>query len=239
MKTMIKQPQAYARLAGFAYFIIFGLAIYANFFLLGPILEKGAPEATVANIIADVSGFRLAIACFIIVLIADLVVGWALFLLLQPVSFSISLLAALFRFAYTIAHIGVVLFLVSAVGVIGDVGPAAAAGAEAVGAYRLITDHQTGFTVTLIFFGVHLILLGWLVLRASFLPSVIGILVAIAGAGYIADGFATILDVGAIKSLAVYTVILPALIGEGFLCLWLLIRGINAAKWRESASTPG
>jgi len=235
MTALIKEPQPYARLAGFAYLVIFALAIYANFALLGPILEKNAPEATVANIIADLPAFRFAIACFIIVLIADLVVGWALFMLLQPVNFALSLLAALFRITYTIAHIGVVLYLVNALGAI-DMAPGVAAGADMLGAYRLVAGHQTGFTITLIFFGVHLILLGWLVIRSSFLPTVIGVLIAMAGAGYITDCFATILDVSAVRSLALYTVILPALLGEGVLCLWLLIRGVNVPKWRETAA---
>ena len=96
-----------------------------------------------------------------------------------------------------------------------------------------ILPRKGALTLTLIFFGLHLLLLGYLVIRSSFLPTLIGGLVMIAGAGYIIDGFNNILDLGyfGISGAGLYVVILPALLGEGTLMLWLLIRGLNREKW--------
>ncbi len=233
--TMITAPQAYARFAGFNYFLIFVLAIFANFFVLSKLIVSGDAGATAANIASNESQYRLAIAAFFIVLVCDVLISWALYLILNKVDPNLSLLAALFRLTYTIAQIGVVLNLVSALEFIGAADPSSALAAinESAWPYYFLTTHNTGFTLTLIFFGLHLLLLGYLVIRSSFLPSLIGLMVMIAGAGYIVDGFNEILGLnyGGLPNAGLYVVILPALLGEGTLMLWLLIRGLNREKW--------
>ena len=232
---VIASPKAYARFAGFNYLIIFVLAIFANFFVLSKLIVSGDASATVANIASNESLYRLAIAAFFIVLICDVFISWALYLILQKVDPNLSLLAVLFRLTYTVAQIGVLLNLVNVLDFVGASEPSSALAAlnESAWPYYFLGAHNTGFTLTLIFFGIHLALLGYLVIRSCFLPSLIGVLVMIAGAGYIADGFNDILalNYGGLANAGLYVVILPALVGEGSLMLWLLIRGLNREKW--------
>jgi uncharacterized protein DUF4386 len=64
---------------------------------------------------------------------------------------------------------------------------------------------------------------------------VIGTLVQIAGLSYLTSSFALIL----FPSLAhrLYpAILLPALVGEASLCLWLLAKGVNVSKWTARAS---
>ena len=162
-------------------------------------------------------------------------IAWSLYLILKKTDPNLSLLAALFRLTYTVAQIGVLLNLVNALEFVGvaETPGALAAISQAAWPYYFLTAHNTGFTLTLIFFGLHLLLLGHLIVRSSFLPSLIGILVMVAGTGYIIDGFDEILGLGygGIPNAGLYVVILPALLGEGALMLWLLIRGLNREKW--------
>ncbi len=231
-------PKACARFAGICYLGIFILAIFANFTVFLPLVETGDAAATAANITENEGRFRLGIVCFLLVLILDIFIAWALYLLLSPVSTNLSLLTALFRLAYTIAEIGVVLYLVSALSIIAspEIYSALQNGAESILAYHFLTGHGTGFTVTLIFFGVHLLLLGYLIIRSSYLPTIIGALVMLAGLGYLIDGFGTVLigDYDGEANLAMYIVVLPALIGEGALMLWLIIMGVNRKRWDEA-----
>ncbi len=231
----ITAPQAYAHFAGFNYLLIFVFAIFANFFVLSKLIVAGDADATAVNIIANEGQYRLAIAAFFIVLVCDIFISWALYLILQKVDPHLSLLAALFRLTYTVAQIGVLLNLVNALEFAGASDPSGALAAinDSAWPYYFLGSHNTGFTLTLIFFGAHLLLLGYLVIRSSFLPSLIGALVMIAGTGYIIDGFNEILDWGyfGILNAGLYVVILPALLGEGTLMLWLLIRGLNREKW--------
>ncbi|MAW81056.1 MAG: hypothetical protein CMI63_12530 [Parvularcula sp.] len=231
----VKSPKAYAHFAGFNYLLIFILAIFANFFVLSKLMVSGDAAATAANIAANESQYRLAIAAFFIVLVCDVFIAWSLYLILKKTDPNLSLLAALFRLTYTVAQIGVLLNLVNALEFVGvaETPGALAAISQAAWPYYFLTAHNTGFTLTLIFFGLHLLLLGHLIVRSSFLPSLIGILVMVAGTGYIIDGFDEILGLGygGIPNAGLYVVILPALLGEGALMLWLLIRGLNREKW--------
>lgn len=238
--TGITAPMAYARFAGLSYLAIFVLAIYANFTIFGPLIEAGDPAASAENIRNNETLFRLGVACFVVVLIFDLLVAWSLYLLMRPVNANLSLLSAIFHLVYTTAHVGVVLNLASALEFVAS--PEAYAALEAAQrhaiGYHFLVGHQTGFTVTLIFFGLHLILLGYLVVKSKFLPGLIGVLVAIAGAGYLIDGFGKLLfeGFGDDANLTMMIVVLPALVGEGALTLWLLIRGVNRRKWMDAAA---
>lgn len=178
-------PQAVqktARLAGFAYLAIFVLAFLANFVVFQPLGVIDDAVATAANIAAAEPPYRAGVAALIIVLIADLIAGWGLFIVLRPVDANLALLALLFRATYTIAHVGVVLGLLSALSFAAMEGASEglSAGAPAL-SYFFYSGHGLGFTVTLIFFGVHLLLLGALIVRAGYIPRTIGWLVGLAG----------------------------------------------------------
>lgn len=225
-------PVVYARIAGLAYLAIFILAIGANFGVLEGLLVRGDAAATLANIVANETGLRIAIAALFLVLFADLVVAWALFVLFSPLAPKLTGLTMLFRVVYTIAHIPFVILLVIALRAATSQ-PSVLESPEVV-AYELIRAHGAGFTYTLLFFGVHLMLLGILAFKTRVFPRVLAGLVALAGVGYLLDGFGILLvpDLfAAVPLLGVFIVIVPALVGEGLLTLYLLIRGVDARRW--------
>jgi hypothetical protein len=84
--------------------------------------------------------------------------------------------------------------------------------------------------IGLVFFGLHCLGVGYLILRSSFLPRVIGVLMVFAGLGWL-----TFLSPPLANTLAPYNM-MPGGIGELSLTLWLLIRGVNVQRWREQAS---
>lgn len=229
-----QDAQTTARIGGVAYLIIFALAILANFFVFEPLGVKGDAAATAAHIAGAEPVYRAGVAAFVVVLIADLIVGWALFVVLRPVNPNLALLALLFRAAYTIAHVGVVLGLLGALSftVSEPIIEGLGTGAPAM-AYHFLASHGLGFTVTLIFFGIHLLVLGVLIARSGYFPRLIGWLVVLAGFVYAADGFATVPlgSYGGYSEIAMMAVMIPALIGEGALMIWLIARGVNKEKF--------
>jgi hypothetical protein len=237
MERPAMNPVLYARIAGLAYLAIFVLAIAANFGVLEGVLVRGDAEATLANIVRNETEFRMAIAALFVVLFADLVVAWAFFVLFSPLAPRLTELTMLFRVAYTISHIPFVILLVIALRA--ATSEATVLGEPAVAAYELTRAHAAGFTYTLLFFGVHLVLLGVLALKTRGLPAILAGLIALAGAGYLLDGFGILLApelFTAIPLLGVFLVIVPALLGEGLLTLYLLIRGVDARRWSSGAS---
>ena len=84
------------------------------------------------------------------------------------------------------------------------------------------------------FFGLDILCFAYLVLRSGFVPRAIGVLLAIDGLAYLCYSFTSILAPGAAAQLVPW-IQLPALVGEGSLCLWLLVVGIDVDRWTEQA----
>ena len=85
------------------------------------------------------------------------------------------------------------------------------------------------------FFGLDILVFAYLVLRSAFLPRTIGVLLVIDGLAYLCYSFTDILAPDVAVRLVPW-IQLPALIGEGSLCLWLLVIGINLDRWNQQAT---
>jgi hypothetical protein len=83
--------------------------------------------------------------------------------------------------------------------------------------------------VGLVFDGLFLLLIGYLIFRATFLPRVLGMLIALAGVGWL-----TLLWPPLAHALSPSIQIL-GFVAEALLMLWLLVRGVNAERWKERA----
>lgn len=85
----------------------------------------------------------------------------------------------------------------------------------------------------LVFFGFYCLLIGYLIFRSSFLPGILGALMAFAGLGWL-----TFLSTSVAHRLEPYNLV-PGLIGEGALTVWLLVKGLNEQRWHAQASATG
>jgi Domain of unknown function (DUF4386) len=94
----------------------------------------------------------------------------------------------------------------------------------------------TDYSIYTVFYGFDFIIVAYLVLKSTFLPGAIGALLAIDALTYLFNGFATMLAPGFAAHLGAW-VGLPTIIAEGSLCLWLLVAGVDAERWKERART--
>ena len=85
----------------------------------------------------------------------------------------------------------------------------------------------------LVFFGLHCLLVGYLIFRSTFLPRILGVLMIFAGLGWL-----TFLWPPLANYLSPYN-LAPGMIGEGLLILWLLVFGVDEQRWKEQASAAG
>ncbi len=106
-----------------------------------------------------------------------------------------------------------------------------AATANLVGlAFEALELHLLGLNIALIFHGIYCLLISYLVFRSTFLPRILGVLMALAGLAWL-----TSLSSPLAHHLDPYNQALGFL-GEGALMLWLLIMGVNLQKWNQKAS---
>jgi len=82
----------------------------------------------------------------------------------------------------------------------------------------------------LVFFGCYCLLIGYLILRSTFLPRILGALMAFGGLGWL-----TFLSPPLSNYLSPYNMA-PGILGEAALTVWLLAVGLNAQRWNEQAN---
>lgn len=91
---------------------------------------------------------------------------------------------------------------------------------------------SSAYDVSTVFFAGDALATAFLIYKSNFMPRVIGVLMAIDGIAYLINSFATILAPDFASHLVPYIQV-PILLGEGSLTLWLLIFGVNSARWER------
>jgi hypothetical protein len=227
----IANPSVVARLAGVLYLGIIVLGIWSELAVRAPLAVPGDPAATLTNIREAAALLRLSLAADTLMAVFDVALAVLLFVLLRPVDPLLALMAMAFRLIQA-AVIGATLLNQQAALLVlgaGDVTPELAA---------LFLDLQShGYDLGLIFFGVNSLLTGYLVVRSGFLPRLIGAGLAAAGVVYLTGSYLLFLAPGFADAFApAYAV---PLVAEAAFCLWLLLRGVDAARWQRLAGNDG
>jgi len=150
------------------------------------------------------------------------VLAWSLYVLLAPVNKAISLLAAWFQLVYAGIAIVAVVNLVAVYHLLGTPDYLTAFGSAQLHAQVLLLLHsfRYGWQIALVLFGIHLVLLGSLIIRSGYIPWILGILLVINGLGWILDSLGPYVLPKANLGFTFLT-----FFGEIFFMLWLLIRG--------------
>jgi hypothetical protein len=232
-------PRLTARIAGVLWLISIAAAVFASVAGSALIVRTDA-AATANNILANESLFRLSF-------IADFVAGLCyvgvtvlLYELLKPLSRSLSLLAAFFGLGgVTIGGASFLCRLVPLVLLRGDPYLSAFTTSQLQAmALMSLKLYVFGFSISMVLFGLQCFIGGYLIVPSTFLPRILGVLLAIAGAGYVISSFANFLSPSFGGLLPPF--ILPTgVVGEGSLALWLLVKGVNVQRWKEQAGATG
>ena len=206
----------------------FGLLIMILFVLLSAMAETqivpGDAAATASNILSHEGSFRLGIVGYIIVVVLDIVVAWALYVFFKPANKNLSLLTGWLRLAYAMVF-GVALYhFFNALELVSGADYLSVFAPEQLEALALLSTRAFGLTwdIGYVFFGLHLILLGVLALTSGYVPKILGILLGIAGAGYLAETVITFFLPDFSVPIAMFT-----FAGEMIFALWLVIKGIR------------
>jgi hypothetical protein len=225
-----------ARVAGAGYLALFVLAIFANFVVKQGIIDPADAEATVAAVREQETLFRIGLAAFVVVFLLDIPVAWGLYVLFAPGGRARSLLVAWFRIAYTV--------LLGVAAVFMFLGLQIATGAAGLApdvALLMFAAFDFAWYVGLIAFGLHLVLLGALIIRSRMAPRFVGIILVVAGTAYAVDTLVHVLvaDYAAIADVMLAIVAIPSIVAELVFTVWLLLAGRrSSAVTREDARVP-
>jgi len=163
---------------------------------------------TAQNILSSLGAFRTSIILLFTVAILDIVVAWALYILLIPTNKTLSALAAWLRVIYA----GIFIFAISKLYVALQV-----ITADGTQTMSFLKAFQNIWDKGLILFGFHLLVLGYLAFRSGYIPKWLGGFLVLASVGYIIDGFGKILSPVYSLNIGQFT-----FVGEVILIFWLL-----------------
>ncbi len=228
--TVETSPRLKARIAGVLYLIS------GTLFVRGMPAVTSDAAATAHNILAHQTLFRLGFVADLMSAPCYIAVTLLLYDLLRPVNRSLSLLAAVFSFVGSTIGALNCLFHLAPLIVLGGSHYLSVFNVEQLQALALLflNLHAQGLNICMVFFGFFCLLIGYLVFRSTFLPRIIGVLLAIAGLCYLTNYLATFLSPEFAAHLFPY-ILIPGL-AEIVLALWLLVFGVNVQRWREQAS---
>jgi len=229
-----ESPRLKARIAG-ACWLLCIIAGMVGFIAGGPLIVANDAAATATNILANESLFRFGFAANLISGLSYVGVTVFMYYVLKPVSRSLSLLAAFFGLAgVAIGGVAWVSNLVPLTLLHGDQYLTALTASQLQALSLAALKLQTHvFFIGMVFFGIQCISIGYLVARSSFLPRILGVLLGLGGTCYVIASFANfLLPLGA---RLIPFVVPVALIGEGSLTVWLLVKGLNEKRWYEQA----
>jgi hypothetical protein len=218
-----------ALIAGVSYLLM--PVTVAEFYINPKLLIPGNIEQTAQNIVAHGRLFGAAILCYLITLVLDVVIAWALYILLAPVNRSVSLLTAWFRLVYTVIALFSLLNLTTVYRLLHTPAYLSAFGSDPLHAQvmLLLNSYRYDWSMSLVIFGIHLGLLGCLIYKAGYIPRLIGILLIIDGLGWVITPLKPYLYPNAHLGF-----FFPFSFVELIFPLWLLIRGWKIQDPRTS-----
>jgi len=218
-----------ARFAGFLYLVVFLLGIYGELFVRQGLYLPENAGVTASNLMASDSIFRLSLITDLVRQAVLVLLPLVLYRILKPVSKGVAAVMAVFALVTVPIAMVTLLFQFAALLPLSGAGYLNAFDAEQLHAQMMYFFGLNQYGVYIAqFFGFWVSLLGFLVFKSGFLPRILGILLIIAGLGYLVDAVLFLLFPSVDVTISLFT-----FWGEALFALWLLIMGVNANQWEK------
>jgi hypothetical protein len=229
-------PRLKARVAGALYLLCIACGFFAEMFVRAKLIVYSDAAATAKNILASPTLYRLGFFADLTAMALGVVVSVIFYMLLRPVNRGLALTGLVLDvLSNTVSICASILLFAPLVVLRGDDYLSGFAPAQLQSLSLLsIKTYELGYAVSLAFFGGSCLVTGYLIFRSTFLPKTIGVLLAIAGVCYLTNSFVAFMPKGFGDDLFPW-ILLPCLLAEGALALWLLIVGVNSSRWNEIA----
>lgn len=224
-------PNKTARIAGLLYIPPWILSLVA-IFLRQNLIVAGDAASTAKNIAASEFTFSLSVVMDLVVQVVFIFLVLVLYKLLQNVNKNQAvLMTVLFLVSVPIAMLNTSSLFAALLLSNGADYLTTFTGEQAQALVPFFLElNEVGIYIAYIFWGLWLFPFGYLVFKSGFLPKILGIYLMVSCFGYLID-FATFFlypDFGV--SINMFTGW-----AELFICLWLLMKGVNVKKWQKLA----
>jgi Domain of unknown function (DUF4386) len=230
-------PQVVARIGGVLYLIVIAAGTLIEAAVRDKLIVSGDAATTAGNVMASALLWRISIAGELMTQVCSVALALVFYVLLRPISRNLALLAVFFNLVSIAIQVANSLNLFAALFLLESAEYLKALDPNQLHAlsYLSLKSQGYGFGISLVFFGCECLVLGVLIFKSGYLPRTLGVLMNIAGVCYLFNSFALFLS-PAFENSIFPAVLVPAFIAESSLCLWLMVKGVNVAKWQGAAA---
>ncbi|MGI4872697.1 MAG: DUF4386 domain-containing protein [Janthinobacterium lividum] len=228
IRSIEVSPQLYARFGGALYLVIILFGAFSEGFVTSKLVVAGDVTATARHILAAPGLWQTSVAANVLVVLCAMPLLWIEYLLLRPVSPRLALLSLLLNLVSLAVEAVSKVFLLLVLPTLSnaayrpDLGPQLA--------HFALQAHDRAFNIALLFFGGTCLVNGYLLFKSGYFPKALGGLLQVAGGSYLVACWAA-LFAPTLANRLLPGLLLPPLVGESALCLWLLVKGVNRAQW--------
>lgn len=225
-------PRFKARIAGVFYLLTILTRMFVEIFVRNRLVVSDDAAATATNILAHEPLWRWGFAADILAFASYIALTALLYELFKHVNRSLSLVAAFFSLVACVVQAISSLFHLAPLVLLGGARYLSVFTVEQLQALALVflkLRAEAYHNIGLVFFGLYLLLIGYLIFRSTFLPLILGVLMVLAGLSYV-----LFVSPPLVRSLQPYILVFPG-VGQISLTLWLLVFGVNEQRWKEQA----
>jgi Domain of unknown function (DUF4386) len=225
-------PRFLARMAGVFFLLTILAGIFAQGFVSERLVDFGDAAATATNILTHKGLFQLGFTVYLIEMACQVATTALFYVLLRPVSRSVSLLSAFWMLTGCVIKTFARVFYIVPLFVLEGAPSLTGFSAQQLQALALLLlrVNDQGAGIALAFFGLATVVKGYLIFRSTFLPRWLGVLSVISGFGWLTFLYPPL-------GYRAFTIIaLLGLLGSAATIFWLLVFGVNEERWKEQAS---
>jgi hypothetical protein len=225
-------PRLKARITGVLYLLTMVTGIFAQGFVSERLFVSGDAAATATNILTHKGLLQLAFAVYRIEMACQIAITALFYELLKPAGRSVSLVAAFLGLAGCFIKTFSRVFFIAPLLVLGGARYLSVFSAEQLQALALLLFkvNDRGAAMALVLFGLYALLTGYLIIKSTFLPRILGVLSVLGGLGWLTFLYPP-LGYRLFPYVAGF-----GLLGALALIVWLLVFGVNEQRWKEQAS---
>jgi hypothetical protein len=230
MTTNIDNSQrTAAKIAGWSYILSFAIVVFANYFLLNPLIIPRNAADTARNLLAHPTHFRIALTLFLTYSIGAVVLAGALYVILRPINHYLALLGALFRLIFAMSWLLSAIDSLGALRLLGSTPYLQVFEPDRLQALARVTLASTfdDYYVGLPFFGLAATVCAWLWLKSNYIPRGLSIFGLIASAWCVLCAVVYLIFPDFNKIVNDYIFDTPMTLFELVVSLWLLFKGLR------------
>ena len=225
---MNNKNNKYALTAGITLLIMALAAFYTYGYVYNSLIDPLSPGETLDNLLNSSGLFLSGLIMWFVIIITDLTVTWTLYVFLKDIDNKLSLLAALFRFIYTVM-LTIAVFKLCKIYYLIDTDLTATVAIDLSNSFNRI------WSLGLIVFGVHLLFLGFTSLKTTSIPAIFKILLIVAGGGYLITNilYNFLPSLHSFTKILEMILVVPMTVGELGFAVWLIVKGRNIKSFKH------